>query len=123
MDMFTFSDLPISRGKNLGVAQGEEVGADFFIKVETDDLPMEKMKKMTLKQGQAEFHDAYILHHSPENNSDRSVCISHNNIMIHISPARRRCAWIVRYIPDYVSIPKGSWRKMYQDDYPLVRLN
>ena len=79
MDMFTFPDLPSSRGKNLGVAQGEEVGADFFIKVGTDDLPMEKMKKMTLNRGQAEFHDAYILHHSPENNSDRSAGISHNH--------------------------------------------
>ena len=71
MDMFTFSKLPRSRGNNLGVAKGEEVGADFFIKVDTDGLPMEKVKKMTLKRGQAEFHDAYILHHSPENNSNR----------------------------------------------------
>merc|ERR1719260_713672 len=106
MDMFTFSALPSSRGTNLGVAKGEEVGADFFIKVDVEGLPMEKMKKMTLKRGQAEFHDAYILHHSPENNSDR-----------------QRCAWIVRYIPDYVTIPKGSWRKMFHDDYPLLRLN
>ena len=82
---------------------------------------------------------------------------------------RKRCAWIARYIPDYVHIPKerlkskyssskykrnisskrvkdgawsmlgklsctfqnywlwslpqGSWRKMFHDDYPLPRLN
>ena len=71
MDMFSFSDLPISRGQNLGVSKGDEVGADFFIQVATENLPMEKAKKMTLRRGQAEFHDAYILHHSPENHSDR----------------------------------------------------
>jgi len=106
MDMFSFSDLPASRDKNLGVLKGEEVGADFFIKVDTDDLPMEKMKTMTLKRGQAEFHDAFILHHSSENTFQK-----------------RRCAWIVRYIPDFVSIPPGSWRKMFNDDYQLLRLN
>ena len=71
MDMFSFSDLPASRDKNLGVSKGEEVGADFFIKVDTDGLPMEKMKTMTLKRGQAEFHDAFILHHSSENTSQK----------------------------------------------------
>ena len=33
MDMFSFTALPESRGNNLGKIQGEEVGADFFIKV------------------------------------------------------------------------------------------
>ena len=36
---------------------------------------------------------------------------------------RKRCAWIVRYIPDYVQILPNSWRKMFHDDYPLVKLN
>ena len=80
--MFSFSDLPISRGRNLGVSKGEEVGADFFIQVDTEDLPMEKVKKMTLKRGQAEFHDAYILHHSPENHSDRYIMSSHPLVFI-----------------------------------------
>ena len=80
--MFSFSDLPISRGRNLGVSKGEEVEADFFIQVDTEDLPMEKVKKMTLKIGQAEFHDAYILHHSPENHSDRYIMSSHPLVFI-----------------------------------------
>ena len=51
-----------------------ETGADFFIKINEDDLsqlPHEKVVKMTLARGQAEFHDAYILHRSMENKSDK----------------------------------------------------
>jgi len=108
MDMFPFSALPKSRGQNLGrVVEGEEVGADFFIKVDPASLPpISASKKMTLKRGQAEFHDAYILHHSDENRSQR-----------------RRCAFIARYLPDYVKIEADSWRKMFPEDYPLPRLN
>ena len=71
MDMFKFSDLPQSRGSNIGVEKVEETGADFFIKVNPDILPLERAVKMELKRGQAEFHDAYVLHHSPENNSNK----------------------------------------------------
>ena len=71
MDMFKFSDLPQSRGRNIGVEKVEETGADFFIKVNPDSLPLERAIKMELKRGQAEFHDAFILHHSPENNSNK----------------------------------------------------
>jgi len=107
MDMFPFSTLPQSRGQNMGKVEGEEVGADFFIKVDPASLPpTSDARKMTLKRGQAEFHDAYILHHSDENRS--------NN---------RRCAFIARYLPDYVTIQPGSWRKMFPEDYPLVNLN
>ena len=28
-----------------------------------------------------------------------------------------------RYLPDYVTIQSGSWRKMFPEDYPLLRLN
>lgn len=106
MDMFKFSDMPQSRARNIGVEKVEETGADFFIKIKPESLPLERAIKMELRRGQAEFHDAFVLHHSPENNSNR-----------------KRCAWIARYIPDYVHIPKGSWRKMFHDDYPLIRLN
>ena len=120
--MFTFSAVPNSRGKNLGEIKGEEVWAEFFIEVDTAALPMEKIKKMTLKRGQAEFHDAYILHHSDENNSNRfSLYLRCFEISVLFS--RRRCAWIVRYIPDYVAIPEGSWRKTFKDNYQLIRLN
>ena len=30
---------------------------------------------------------------------------------------------IDRYLPDYVTIQSDSWRKMFPEDYPLVRLN
>ena len=70
MDMFKFSDLPQSRAR-IGVEKVEETGADFFIKVDPNILPLEKAIKMKLMKGQAEFHDAFILHHSPENNSNR----------------------------------------------------
>ena len=76
MDMFSFTALPESRGNNLGKIQGEEVGADFFIKVgfllgpfaQIDPAslpPLSTARKMTLRRGQAEFHDAFILHHRP----------------------------------------------------------
>jgi len=109
MEMFTFKYLPQTRDRNLGVKKVEETGADFFIKIEEDvlnNLPMENVVKMTLRRGQSEFHDAHILHRSSENRS-----------------SRKRCAWIVRYIPDYVQILPNSWRKMFHDNYPLVKLN
>ena len=43
-----------SRGGNLGKVEGEEVGADFFIKVDPTSLPpTSDARKMTLKRGQA----------------------------------------------------------------------
>ena len=30
---------------------------------------------------------------------------------------------VPRYLPDYVTIQSGSWRKMFPEDYPLLRLN
>ena len=76
MDMFKFSDLPQSRARNIvQVEKTEETGADFFIKVNPETLPLEKAIKMKLSKGQAEFHDAFILHHSPENNSKRYFCL------------------------------------------------
>merc|ERR1719381_270123 len=108
MDMFSFSTMPQSRGQNLGKVEGEEFGADFFIKVDPTLLPPKSdAQKMTLKRGQAEFHDAFILHHSDENRSKD----------------QRRCAFIARYIPDYVKIPPNSFRKMFHENYPLPRLN
>ena len=74
MDMFTFTDLPQTRASNLGVTKQDETGADFFIKIDQkhlDQLPVDKIKKMTLRRGQAEFHDAFILHRSGENKSTR----------------------------------------------------
>jgi len=111
MDMFTFSAVPKSRGQNLPKIQlQEEVSTEFFIKMDPaalEALPTEKAFKMTLKRGQAEFHDAFILHHSNPNRSKD----------------QRRCAFIVRYIPDYVKIPPNSFRKMFHENYPLPRLN
>ena len=94
MEMFKFSDAPQTRQTNLNVTRcvmcnvsrvtrhvsrvmycrEAETGADFFIKINEDDLsqlPHEKVVKMTLARGQAEFHDAYILHRSMENKSDK----------------------------------------------------
>ena len=90
MEMFKFSDAPQTRHTNLNVTRcvtrhacsfsrvmycrEAETGADFFIKINEDDLsqlPHEKVVKMTLARGQAEFHDAYILHRSMENKSDK----------------------------------------------------
>jgi len=86
MDMFTFSAVPKSRGQNLPKIQlQEEVSTEFFIKMDPaalEALPTEKAFKMTLKRGQAEFHDAFILHHSNPNRSKD----------------QRRCAFIARYI-------------------------
>jgi len=111
MDMFTFSAVPKSRGQNLPKIQlQEEVSTEFFIKMDPaalEALPTEKAFKMTLKRGQAEFHDAFILHHSNPNRSKD----------------QRRCAFIARYIPDYVKIPPNSFRKMFHENYPLPRLN
>jgi len=111
MDMFTFSAVPESRGQNLPKIQlQEEVSTEFFIKMDPDALaalPTEKAFKMTLKRGQAEFHNAFILHHSNPNKSKD----------------QRRCAFIARYIPDYVKIPPNSFRKMFHENYPLPRLN
>ena len=42
MRMLPFSLLPQSRGRNLGVAKGEETGADFFIKIEEEGLPLDR---------------------------------------------------------------------------------
>merc|ERR1739845_102610 len=111
MDMFTFNAVPESRGQNLPKLQlAEEVSTEFFIKMDPkalEALPEEKTTKMELKRGQAEFHDAFILHHSNPNKSKD----------------QRRCAFIARYIPDYVKIPANSWRKMFHENYPLPRLN
>jgi len=111
MDMFTFSAVPESRGQDLPKIQlAEEVSTEFFIKMDPaalDALPTEKAFKMELKRGQAEFHDAFILHHSNPNKSKD----------------QRRCAFIARYIPDYVKIPPNSFRKMFHENYPLLRLN
>jgi len=111
MDMFTFSAVPESRGQDLPKIQlAEEVSTEFFIKMDPAAqaaLPTEKAFKMELKRGQAEFHDAFILHHSNPNKSKD----------------QRRCAFIARYIPDYVKIPPNSFRKMFHDNYPLLRLN
>jgi len=111
MDMFTFSAVPESRGKNLPKIQlAEEVSTEFFIKMDPAalaSLPTEKAVKMELKRGQAEFHSAFTLHHSNPNKSKD----------------QRRCAFIARYIPDYVVIPPNSWRKMFHENYPLLRLN
>ena len=74
MEMFRFSDVPQTRNQNLNVTMVEETGADFFIKIDQDvldSLPSEKSVKMTLSRGQAEFHDAYILHRSLQNRSSR----------------------------------------------------
>ena len=74
MEMFRFSDVPQTRKQNLNVTMVEETGADFFIKIDQDvldSLPSEKSVKMTLSRGQAEFHDAYILHRSLQNRSSR----------------------------------------------------
>jgi len=111
MDMFTFSAVPESRGQDLPKIQlAEEVSTEFFIKMDPAalaSLPLEKATKMELKRGQAEFHDAFILHHSNPNKSKD----------------QRRCAFIARYIPDYVKIPPNSFRKMFHENYPLLRLN
>jgi len=111
MDMFTFSAVPESRGQDLPKIQlAEEVSTEFFIKMDPAalaSLPLEKATKMELKRGQAEFHDAFILHHSNPNKSKD----------------HRRCAFIARYIPDYVKIPPNSFRKMFHENYPLLRLN
>jgi len=111
MDMFTFSAVPESRGQDLPKIQlAEEVSTEFFIKMDPAALaalPLEKATKMELKRGQAEFHDAFILHHSNPNKSKD----------------QRRCAFIARYIPDYVKIPPNSFRKMFHENYPLLRLN
>jgi len=111
MDMFTFSAVPESRGQDLPKIQlAEEVSTEFFIKMDPAALaalPTEKAFKMELKRGQAEFHDAFILHHSNPNKSKD----------------QRRCAFIARYIPDYVKIPPNSFRKMFHENYPLLRLN
>jgi len=85
MDMFTFNAVPESRGQNLPKLQlAEEVSTEFFIKMDPkalEALPEEKATKMELKRGQAEFHDAFILHHSNPNKSKD----------------QRRCAFIARY--------------------------
>jgi len=111
MDMFTFSAVPESRGQDLPKIQlAEEVSTEFFIKMDPAALaalPTEKAFKMELKRGQAEFHDAFILHHSNPNKSKD----------------QRRCAFIARYIPDHVKIPPNSFRKMFHENYPLLRLN
>ena len=67
MEMFTFSDVPETRNNNLNVTMVVETGADFFIKINKDildNLPSDKRVKMTLSRGQAEFHEAFILHRS-----------------------------------------------------------
>lgn len=74
MEMFRFSDVPQTRKQNLNVTMVEETGADFFIKINQDvldNLPSDKKVKMTLSRGQAEFHDAYILHRSMQNRSSK----------------------------------------------------
>ena len=74
MEMFRFSDVPQTRNRNLNVTMVEETGADFFIKINQDvldSLPSDKSVKMTLSRGQAEFHDAYILHRSMQNRSSK----------------------------------------------------
>ena len=74
MEMFRFSDVPQTRNQNLNVTMVEETGADFFIKINQDvldNLPSDKKVKMTLSRGQAEFHDAYILHRSMQNRSSK----------------------------------------------------
>jgi len=107
MDMYPFSVLPETKGKNLKTTHGEEIGTNFNIQLDPSSLPPVSLsQKMTMKRGEAQFHDAYILHHSDENNSEK-----------------RRCAWIARYVPDYVIIPPNSWSKIWHSDYELMRIN
>ena len=61
----------VFRGHNLGTTNNGNEEKDFFISVDPADLPLERATKMLLQPGQAEFHDAFILHHSDENKSNR----------------------------------------------------
>ena len=105
MNMVNFTGLPKVRQNNLPVVQDQEdTGSNFFQYIPNELIPEESIVQHSLLRGQSSFHDAFIPHSSPPNHS-----------------AKRRCAWIVRYIPRETKMVP-SQRNDFQN-HKLVRAN
>ena len=92
MKMVNFTGLPSIRRNNLPVEKtDEDRGQNFFQQIPEEYIPAKSVFQHSLLRGQASFHDAFIPHSSTPNNSEK-----------------RRCAWIVRYIPRYTKFVQND---------------
>ena len=103
--MVNFTGLPTIRQSNLPVVQNDEdSGQNFFQHIPEEYIPQKSIIEHSLLRGQASFHDAFIPHSSTPNHS-----------------TKRRCAWIVRYIPRHTKLVQSNRNDFH--NHELINAN
>jgi len=107
MEVLPFSAAEATRGRSAAELVRDAGGAtdgfdNFNLSLDSARLGVEGLRRVEIARGEAEWHSAFVAHRSDANAS-----------------ARRRLAWIVRYVPTGTRVVAGV-RGAFGADYPLV---